>query len=70
MLDGKYDDFLDRFIGDIVHQIGITPRYQFAHASNTLSPPDLRKQEQVVERFKDGGSDAKCSPRISLVNCS
>ena len=59
MLDGEDDNFLGLVVNDVIDQIWIPPRHQLAHALDLLLPPDMRKQNQTLERFKNRRPYAK-----------
>src|ERR1700675_422594 len=68
VLDGEDDDFLRRLINPVIDQIGIFPRDQLAHSFNGLRSADLRKQDQILQRLKNGRAHPLGRARIALAD--
>jgi hypothetical protein len=54
VVDREDDDFLRCPIDSVINQIGVFARDQLAHPFSGLRSADLRKQDQVLQRTKNG----------------
>lgn len=68
MLDREDDDFLRRLIDPVIDQIGIFVRDQLTHPFNGLRSADMRKQDQILERTKNGRAYPPGGARIAHAN--
>jgi hypothetical protein len=53
MLHTEDDDFIIRLIGQIIDEIGATPRHHMAHAFGRLGSAEMRKEQQELQAIVD-----------------
>src|SRR4051794_34009604 len=68
MLDSQDNYFLRRSVGCVIDQIAVALCHELAHAFDLLLPPDMRKQNEALERFKNSGAHAKRGRRVSFTD--
>jgi hypothetical protein len=67
MLNGENDDFLPCLIVCIIDEVRISSGDEFTHALHRLCSADLRKQDQILQRTKNGGAHMLCGVRIARI---
>jgi hypothetical protein len=61
MLDTQNNDFLRFAVGRVIDQIAVALRYELAHVLDILSPPDMGKPNEALQRFQNGSPHASAA---------
>jgi len=55
MEDRKNNDFVGYTINGVINEVRISSRNDFPYILDSLSPSNLREQQEILQRIKNGG---------------